>query len=102
MTCAWLLAVMKQDKVNRVTSHAGLARIEESLGNTAEAHNLHQLSTTKFAALADTERSSDLGQELDNLIQKKNKFLFLKNNNACGVCPGPGYRYGRLCLPCGG
>lgn len=85
-----------------VAAHAGLARVEESLGNSAEAHGLHQESISKFAALADIEKSSDLGQRLDDLIQNKHKFLFLKTSGGCGSCPGPGYKYGWMCLPCGG
>ena len=85
-----------------MVGHAGLARIEESLGNPGAAQSLHQESVNKFTALADTEKSSDLGQKLDDLVQKQHKFLFLKTNSGCGSCPGPGYIYGRLCLPCGG
>jgi tetratricopeptide (TPR) repeat protein len=89
-----------------VAAQAGLARIEDALGDGVAANSLRQESIKKFAALADTERSRELGLKVDGLAQGKDKFLFLSAKNICGNCTcddgRPGRNFFGTCLPCNG
>lgn len=85
-----------------VAAKAGLLRIEEALGDTVAINSLRQQTVEKFAELTDIQKSSELGQKVDDLVQGRNKNLFLMAASRCGSCPGPGYKFLGLCLPCNG
>lgn len=90
-----------------VAAKARLARTEEALGDSVAANSLRQESIKKFVASADTERSSELEQKIDDPAQRKDKFLFVTAARFdCGSCTcddgGTGFNFRGICLPCSG
>lgn len=85
-----------------VAAKARLLRIEEALGDTVAINNLRQQVVENSAELTDIQKSSELGQQVNDLVQGKNKNLFLDAAQRCGSCPGPGYTFLGWCVPCNG
>lgn len=77
----------------------GLAKIEDMQGKTDAASHLRRDAQTGLEALAEVEQGLEEGQRVSGFVRRQQQFLFLARG--CGECPGPGYNFGRNCVPCG-